>query len=200
MPSAARLLLALCLAITALLVAPAARADDPRDALPIVASGREAEIQALVAPYALQKELQPGWILANIAIDATAIRFVAQGPGAATATLRLDHPDRTPSAERTPSFALHRETSSGGVGDPPPESVLEPLVVAIRRNDTGHFWPAPRPIPAGQGKASDVGSRQVDTRPSRWELTLRRKLLLGGLGAALLWLLVDRARSRASAA
>jgi hypothetical protein len=199
--SAARLLFVLCLALTALLATRAARADDPGDGLPIVASGREAEIQALVAPYALQKnELQPGWHLENIAIDATAIRFVAQGPGAATATLRLDHPDRAPSAERTASFALHRETSAGGGGDAPAPSVLDPLVVAIRKNDTGHFWPPPRPIAPGQGKGAEVGSRRADTRPPRWELTLRRKLLLGGLVASLLFLLVDRLRSRARAA
>ncbi|MEP7125170.1 MAG: hypothetical protein ABJE95_29840 [Byssovorax sp.] len=201
MPRAAqRLFVAFCLALLAWLPARAARADDPGDGLPIVASGREAEIQALVAPLAMGKEIGPGWSLSDITIGATAIRFVARGPGGATATLRLENPERAPSPERTGSFSLHRETSAGSAGGLPPQSVLDPLAAAVRTNDTGHFWPAPRPIAPGPHNVAPRSSRQAETPPARWEPTLRRKLLLAGLGAALLYLVIDRLRARRPAA
>jgi hypothetical protein len=196
---AARVLLAVALAFVVLLVPARARAEDPGDGLPIVTSGREAEIQSLAAPYALQKAIAPGWTFADIAISATTIRFIARGPGSATATLRLEHPDRAPSGERTASFALHRETSAGGAGEPPSPGVLDPLAVAVRANDTGRFWPAPRPIAPGRGQAGGAGSRKVVEVSPRWELTLRRKLLIGGLVASLLLLLVSRLRAGTAA-
>lgn len=201
--AARRLLLALAFALAALLLPASARAGDPGDGLPIVASGREADIQALAAPFALQKELSPGWIFSGISISATAIRFVLKGPGAATATLRLEHPDRAPSPERTASFALHRESSAGGPGEAPALTILDPLALAVKHNDGGHFWPAPRPVAQGQGKAGNgdaaPASLKMEEASTRWELTLRRKVLLGGLAAALLFLLADRLRPRRAA-
>jgi len=197
---ARRIVVALGLALVALLLASPARAGDPGDGLPIVESGREALIQGLAAPHLLQKELGPGWTFASIAISATTIRFVVKGPGAATATLRLEHPDRAPSKERTASFALHREVHAEGGAEPPALTVLDPLVVAVSHNDTGHFWPAARPIAPPGDRPADAGTGQgslkVEEKSTRWELTLKRKLLLGGLGAALLLLLVDRLRLR----
>ena len=128
---------------------------------------------------------------------------MVKGPGAATATLSLEHPDRAPSPERTASFALHRESSAGGPGEAPPLTILDPLALAVKHNDGGHFWPAPRPVAQGQGKTANgdaaPASLKVEEGSTRWELTLRRKVLLGGLAAALLFLLsnfLERLRAK----
>lgn len=201
--AAARFALTLGLSLALLLVPSFARAGEAGDGMPIVASGREADIQALAAPNALSKEISPGWTFADIAISATAIRFIARGPGAATATLRLEYPERAPSPERTASFALHRETSAGGAGEAPPQTILDPLALAVLTNDKGHFWPAAKPVDLAQGKpgdtASSVGSRRGEVTETRWVLTLRRKLLIGGLAASLLLLFADRLRKKPAA-
>ncbi|MEO7330199.1 MAG: hypothetical protein ABI193_16610, partial [Minicystis sp.] len=196
-----RFFVALFALFALVLLASPARAGGPGDGFPIVQSGREADIRALVVPHALLKEVRPGWTLAGIAIGATTIRFVVKGPGETTATLRLEHPDRAPSKERSASFALHRESHAEAGVEPPPLDVLDSLVLAILHNDKGNFWPAAKPIAPAENKPAGAGTGQgslkVEERSARWELTLRRKLLLGGLGAALILLLVDRLRLRA---
>ncbi|MFO0759299.1 MAG: hypothetical protein U0359_22595 [Byssovorax sp.] len=182
--------LALALLLAASLPARRAAAE-PEGPLPIIESGRDAEIRALTAPLTLDHEVSPGWTLAGISITPTAILFLERGPGAATATLRLEHPDRAPSPEHTASFALHREAKPGPDGKIPALTTLDPLATAVRENDHGTFWrSAPRiaPAPASTAAVPGTSSLTVVEQPLRWEVTGKRKALLGGLGASLLLL------------
>lgn len=201
-PLAHRLLAALCLLLAALVASPSF-AGEPSDGFPIIAGGREAEIRALIAPHAMDREIAPGATLASIAISATTIRFLVKGPSGATATLRLEHPGRAPSAERTASFALHREIAPAQAGAGLSAATLDPLASALRDNDKGAFWPEARPVdrtePARSLPGSAPGTLKVEERSTRWELTLRRKLLLAGLVASLVVVLGDRLRRRPAA-
>lgn len=179
-----------------------ARAEPPHkkgDGLPVIAAGREADIMKLVEPYHLGSVVAPGWQLDTVPISETAARFVLVGPERKIAALRLELPDRSPSPERTPSFAVHRELPSGV--EP---NLLDPLVAAVKQHDDGKFWPDAPPVdhtgedlsPDNQGQpgANALGgsSKLAALLHSR---TVRTGLLAGLLVLVLAWLLIERRKS-----
>lgn len=125
--------------------------------VPIIEPGREQDVLALVRPYSLAAEVDGGYRLMNVRIEATYIEFEltvggADGPSPAdpadpadsadppdpdeTATLRLEHPDHADDTDgETASFAVYREASSD-----PARAAVDLLYEAIRANDTGGFF------------------------------------------------------------
>jgi len=108
-----------------LVVATGAAAQD----VPVIESGRDAEVQALFAPHALGDEIE-GARFMSIAIDVDRITLgVDRGEVRWEAVLRHpEHPEA--GARETASFAI---TSAE---DP----ALEALLGALEDNDEGRFW------------------------------------------------------------
>jgi hypothetical protein len=115
-------------------------------AIPVIEPGREPEIVALFAPYALGEDVTPGLRLMWIKVEPTHIRAIVEDAGGPVATLRLDHTSRAPKdgriGERSESFVLS--------GEPPGHPVLERLAGAVRGNDRGGFWRVDAPVGPGQ--------------------------------------------------
>lgn len=193
----------LCLPLVIAFAKPAQAAPEPPpkkgDGLPVIAGGREADILKLVEPYRLGSVVAPGWQLDSVPISETAIRYVLVGPERKQATLRLELPDRSPSSERTPSFAVHRELPS----DVAP-SLLDTLVAAVKQHDDGKFWPDAPPVDhTGEELSRNDAEKPGTTAPdgsSKLAALLHSKMARAGLlGGALLlvlaWLLIERRKS-----
>lgn len=191
-----------------LFAAPTHAAPEPPrkkgDGLPVIAAGREADILKLIEPYKLGSVVAPGWQLDTVPISETTIRYVLVGPEHKFAALRLELPERSPSPERTPSFAVHRELPTGVA-----PSLLDPLVAVVKQHDDGKFWPA---APPSDPVGDDVGSAGTNAgasaqgssqQPSKLAALLHSKagragLLGGALVLVLAWLLLERRRSARS--
>ncbi len=135
-----RRLLAFVVCIGAIGLSLPARADTP-----VIAAGREADVMALFRPYTLGAAVTPQAKLWNVRVEPE--RIVVEIEGAAKASFRLEHPERTPGDERSKSFVVHREPSAAtGAG----KKAVDLLVARIRANDTGQFWDRTTPDPEGR--------------------------------------------------
>ena len=116
---------------------------------PVIAAGREADVMALFRPYTLGAAVTPQAKLWNVRVEPE--RIVVEIEGAAKATFRLEHPDRSPGTERSKSFTVHREPSATtGAG----KEATDLLVARVRANDTGQFWDRTTPDPEGRPAAA----------------------------------------------
>ncbi|MFO7561469.1 MAG: DUF6541 family protein [Enhygromyxa sp.] len=103
---------------------------------PVITPDREAEIIALVEPYALGDELAPGWTLHSFAIAEATIRIWVAGPEGSYAELTLDHPDHGGIGARSiGSFAVAEVQRPPGS-----EAAIATLCATLERNDDGSFW------------------------------------------------------------
>ncbi|HMR05883.1 MAG TPA: hypothetical protein PKA88_08895 [Polyangiaceae bacterium] len=124
-------------------------------AAPVIAAGREKEVMALFAPFALGAAVTPEMKLWNVRVAPEHI--TVELTGAATATLRLEHPERSQSSERSKSFAFQRDAAAAsGAG----KIAADALVASVRGNDAGDFWddaPEPAPMTEAPQAASQQG-------------------------------------------
>ena len=129
------------------LLAWLALADVAQAQVPVIEPGREAQVLALFAPYALGTDVQPGVRFSGISIDRSSITATVTSSDG-TAQLVLLHP-RSPNApsRRTVSFALRVQ----GNGDPRAAAGL--LADAVSQNDQTPFWR----VVADTSGASQVG-------------------------------------------
>ncbi len=120
----------------------------PAVAGPMIREGREAEVQGLVAPYALDDVIHPGVRLDGIAIGDGRIRFslvTDDGPGCALAL--LPHPVGPKASGPTPAAQSFHFETEGAQG--PCAVALDRLQSRIAANDPGEFWDvAPDPVRA----------------------------------------------------
>jgi len=105
-------------------------------ARPVIAGGREGEIEALFAPHRLGDELAGGWTLHSVQIEVSTIHVWISGPERRFAHLTLDHPEHAPpTSRRLGGFALTSVTEPRGS-----EPAVLAVVTALERNDTRGFW------------------------------------------------------------
>jgi hypothetical protein len=104
-------------------------------ASPVIAAGREAEVMALFAPFALGAALTPEMKLWNVRVEAEHISV--EMTGSVTASFRLEHPERSSGTERSDSFVIVRDAAAAsGAG----KRAADMLVARVRANDAGDFW------------------------------------------------------------
>ena len=125
--------------LTSVLMAPSAKGE------PIIEPGREQEVLALFAPYALGKEVTPGWRLWGVNINRSNIKVSVRGPEDRDVGFLLDHPDREQKPDaRSKSFAISlSEPARAG----PAKGPIDALVAAVQKNDNGRFWRIAKPLP-----------------------------------------------------
>lgn len=133
---------------------------------------RQADVLALLAPYALGAEVADGFVVWGVALERTQVALTLRHPDGTEAQLRFAHPDDAKDvAWRSASFALE---APGAIPERAQPAVAR-LVEAIQRNDRGGFWPPPRDaaprdehdgVPPQSAPAKDShASRPVDWGP-----------------------------------
>jgi len=155
-------------------------------------AGRERQVLARLAPYAVGQEIAAGFRLKGASVGREFFQIVVEGPGGTRGTLLLAPRDRAPRGTAVlPSFAAWIDQSPVQPGAADPRPALEALMDALRRNDDGRFWEAPpdaadsRATGPGGGGASGGGGVVV--------------LALAALAAGGAALLVRRRRARGDA-
>lgn len=126
-PKLSRTAYVLVCALAGFAVAPAL-ADD----IHVIETGREADVLALLSPFALGSDVE-GWSVENVSIEATSID-VTLVQAEESAHLILVHVSEDDVLTRSTSFGFRR-TESPGAGP-----ATDTLVEAITRNDDGTFW------------------------------------------------------------
>lgn len=126
-------------------------------------AGRDRQVLARLAPYAVGQEIAGGFRLTRTGIGREHFEVLVEGPGGRRGYLLLARLDSAPEgAERLPSFAAWINPGSAEAGAPDPGLALAALLEALRRNDDGRFWEAPPdpPGPEASGARREDGGRE----------------------------------------
>ncbi len=124
----------LAVVLCALGVTSAAQAQEPS-----IGPGQERNVLALFAPHTLGAEVARGFALWGVSIERTRVVVTLRASGGRDVTVTLLHPDFGQGAvARTRSFAVLRSGAAGLDAD----AAFRALLIALTRNDRGHFWGA----------------------------------------------------------
>lgn len=105
----------------------------------LIGPGQEPVVLGLLAPHELGHEIEAGYALWNVAIEAERVVVTLRTREGRETTLTLLHPDDAPeSTPRTSSFAV----VTGGASEPGATRARGALLSALRQNDHGGFWAA----------------------------------------------------------
>lgn len=144
----------------------------------VIPLGREAEVQALLAPVGFDAELEGGWRLENITIAQQIIELeFKQAEGGRSSILTIAHPKSGGPGERVGPVLL--------AGDAP-EEVRGPLVAALSTKTAVNLW-----VPSSRADARSGDSELERVFENPWT-----PLVFALGGALVVFVVVQRRRGK----